>query len=258
MTIEELNKLIKEELDAFLNEEQTNETYMEDGDDDIKVTTDEPAEDEGGEALDTLRQIFNMLKPLVEPEEEEEEKEEEEIADGEDDEESLDEGVNESLYVTPDELQFSLDLARDLGFTDVKSMQMALAAATGPVFMAIVVLAQMAHAGVSAAIPKLKAALKGLKANPASRDVSSAVGLDEEEGAMTADDLADFVNKRIAKFNNVKEAVGYPNYRADQVRKVKADATDVNQGLNESVEKTTTEASNDLTDRFQKLANIQK
>ena len=30
MTIEELNKLIKEELDAFLNEEQTNETYMED------------------------------------------------------------------------------------------------------------------------------------------------------------------------------------------------------------------------------------
>ena len=63
MTIEELNKLIKEELDAYLGEDE------EDGGDDIKVTTDEP-EDKGDEALDTLRQIFNMLKPLVDPEEE--------------------------------------------------------------------------------------------------------------------------------------------------------------------------------------------
>ena len=44
-----------------------------------------------------------------------------------------------------------------------------------------------------------------------------------------------------------EEAVGYPNYRADQVSKVKADATDVNQGLNESV---------DAKARFKKLANI--
>ena len=65
MTIEELNKLIKEELDAYLGEDE------EDGGDDIEVTTDEP-EDKDDEALDTLRQIFNMLKPLVEPEEEEE------------------------------------------------------------------------------------------------------------------------------------------------------------------------------------------
>ena len=63
MTIEELNKLIKEELDAYLGEDE------EDGGDDIKVTTDEP-EDKGDEALETLRQIFNMLKPLVDPEEE--------------------------------------------------------------------------------------------------------------------------------------------------------------------------------------------
>ena len=63
MTIEELNKLIKEELDAYLGEDE------EDGGDDIKVTTDEP-EDKGDEALDTLRQIFNMVKPLVDPEEE--------------------------------------------------------------------------------------------------------------------------------------------------------------------------------------------
>ena len=36
MTIEELNKLINEELDAYLGEDE------EDGGDDIKVTTDEP------------------------------------------------------------------------------------------------------------------------------------------------------------------------------------------------------------------------
>jgi hypothetical protein len=205
---------------------------------------------------------------LVEPEEEEvedlegEETEDEEIADGEDDEESLDEGVNESLYVTPDELQYSIDLARDLGFTDVKSMQMALAAATGPVFMAIVVLAQMAHAGVSAAIPKLKAALKGLKSNPTSRDVSSSVGLDEEEGTMTSDDLADFINKRIAKFNNVKEAVdNHTFFRGDNANRVRPEAKDVQgrrEKVNESVEKITEKTSNDFTDRFQKLANIQK
>ena len=47
MTIKELNKLIKEELYAFLNEEQTDEAYHEDGSDDIEVTTDEP--EEGGE-----------------------------------------------------------------------------------------------------------------------------------------------------------------------------------------------------------------
>ena len=34
----------------------------------------------------------------------------------------------------------------------------------------------------------------------------------------------------------MEEAVGYPNYRADQITKVKADATDVNQGLNEGEE----------------------
>lgn len=146
MTIEELNKLIKEELNAFLEAEDDDV----DAGDDIEVTTDEPAVEDGDEALDTLRQIFNMLKPLVEPEEEEEgevmdledeETEEEEIADGEDDEEGVD------------------------------------------------------------------------------------------------------------------EAVGYPNYKADQVQKVKADANDVNQGLNESVGG---KPATDFTDRFQKLANIKK
>ena len=36
MTIEELNKIIQEELKAYLNEEQTDEAYHEDGDDDIE------------------------------------------------------------------------------------------------------------------------------------------------------------------------------------------------------------------------------
>ena len=83
MTIEELNKLIKEELDAYLGEDE--------GDDEIKVTTDEP-EDKGDEALDTLKQIFNMLKPIVDDEEEGDEEGEEE---GEEEEaEDLEENIN--------------------------------------------------------------------------------------------------------------------------------------------------------------------
>ena len=141
MTIEELNKIIQEELKAYLNEEQTDEAYMEDGDDDIEVTTDEPEEGGEDEALDTLRQIYNMLKPMVEPEEEEEPE-----MDMDDEEPADEEG--------------------------------------------------------------------------------------EEESA-----------------EEVDEAVGYPNYKADQIQKVKADATDVNQGLNESF---------DGAARFKKLANIIK
>ena len=141
MTIEELNKIIQEELKAYLNEEQTDEAYMEDGDDDIEVTTDEPEEGGEDEALDTLRQIYNMLKPMVEPEEEEEPE-----MDMDDEEPADEEG--------------------------------------------------------------------------------------EEEPA-----------------EEVDEAVGYPNYKADQIQKVKADATDVNQGLNESF---------DGAARFKKLANIIK
>ena len=83
MTIEELNKLIKEELDAYLGEEE--------GDDEIKVTTDEP-EDKGDEALDTLKQIFNMLKPIVDDEDEAEGEEEEGEEEGE--EEDLEENTN--------------------------------------------------------------------------------------------------------------------------------------------------------------------
>jgi len=95
MTIEELNKLIQEELKAYLDEDQTDEAYHEDGDDDIEVTTDEPEEGGEDEALDTLRQIYNMLKPMVEPEEEPEmDMDDEESADEEgEEEEEMDEAV---------------------------------------------------------------------------------------------------------------------------------------------------------------------
>jgi hypothetical protein len=56
MTIEELNKLIKEELDAFFEAEDRTrlKPLKADGDDDIEVTTDEPAAETGDEALDLL------------------------------------------------------------------------------------------------------------------------------------------------------------------------------------------------------------
>ena len=104
MTIEELNKLIKEELDAYLNENEEEEVDAEGGDD-IEVTTDEPAEEEGGEALDTLRQIYDMLKPLVEPEAEEEPVEDEEPAEEEgeeEEEEAMDEAVDNHTFFRAD------------------------------------------------------------------------------------------------------------------------------------------------------------
>ena len=159
MTIEELNKLIKEELEAYLGEEEGEE----EGGDDIEVTTDEP-EAKDDEALDTLRQIFNMLKPIVEPEGDEEPELDMDSDEGEED-------------------------MGDEADEDIKEVQVD---------------------------KKPEDELKDMK---------------EEKDDEKDEDMK-------------KEAVGYPNYRADQVSKVKADATDVNQGLNESVA------------RFKKLANI--
>ena len=95
MTIEELNKLIKEELEAYLGEEE--------GGDDIEVTTDEP-EAKDDEALDTLRQIFNMLKPIVEPEGDEEPEMDMDSDEGEEDmEDEADEDMNEGKDDEKDE-----------------------------------------------------------------------------------------------------------------------------------------------------------
>jgi len=89
MNIKELNKLIKEELDAFMQEDEMDDSI--DAGDDIEVTTDEP--DIEDDPLATLKQIYDMLKPIVEPEGEVEDFEgEEEGEDFEGEEEVEDEG----------------------------------------------------------------------------------------------------------------------------------------------------------------------
>ena len=144
MTVKELNKLIKEELSAFFENEDELKTM--DAGDDIEITTDEPEMGTGDEAIDLLRQIYDLVKPEIEGEAGEE---------GElDDEEAETEEIE---------------------------------------------------------------------------DEEIGDGEDDEEG--------------------VDEAVGYPNYKADQVQKVKHDASAVNKGLNESRQ---------MKSRFQKLANIKK
>jgi len=90
MTIKELNKLIKEELDAFIQEDEE-DAPMDMGDndmgDDIEVTTDEPEAEE--DPLDLLRQIYDMLKPIVDDEGEMgDEGDMEDMESGEEDEES--------------------------------------------------------------------------------------------------------------------------------------------------------------------------
>ena len=131
MTIEELNKLIKEELDAFFEaEDEEVETPEADGDDDIEVTTDEPAE--GEDALDTLRQIYDMLKPLVEPEEEEpeidmeepegeEEEGEEAEEEGGEEEEELDEAVDNHTFFRGDNVGRTVVKAKDVQGTREKA-----------------------------------------------------------------------------------------------------------------------------------------
>ena len=79
--IKKLNRLIEEELRSVLLEAE----------DDIKVTTDEP--EEGGEALDILRQIYDLVKPEVEMGDEMPEPEEEESEEGEDEKEDIKEEV---------------------------------------------------------------------------------------------------------------------------------------------------------------------
>ena len=95
MTIKELNKLIKEELDAFMQEDEMDDSM--DMGDDIEVTTDEPEAEE--DPLDLLRQIFDMLKPLVEPEGEMEDEGDMEDMESGEEEEAEDEGGEEEEEV---------------------------------------------------------------------------------------------------------------------------------------------------------------
>ena len=98
MNIEELNKLIQEELKAYLNEneeEVVDDEAPEEEGEEIEVTTDEPEEEEG--PLDTLRQIYDMLKPIVEPEEEAPEVEADEEAEEAEEEGEEEEEVEEAV-----------------------------------------------------------------------------------------------------------------------------------------------------------------
>jgi hypothetical protein len=122
MNIEELNKLIQEELKAYLNEneeEVEGDETPEGNDDDIEVTTDEPAEED--DALDTLRQIYNMLKPIMDEEEPEMDMgddldagDEEEPAEEEEDEE-IEENLDRPNYKASDVQKATFDAEKIKG-----------------------------------------------------------------------------------------------------------------------------------------------
>ena len=201
MTIEELNKLIKEELDSYLNENEEEEVDAKGGDD-IEVTTDEPAEDD--DALDTLRQIFNMLKPLVEPEEEPEEEEPE----MDDAEEAEEEGDPE-----PDEEDLEEMIFEDKG---------------GPT--ATDLMALLKDIGIPAVLLQKDNGLNGLKrvmAKPPGRPRLAAL---KSWFASRGTDAA-------AKGDDVEENLDRPNYKASDVSDAGYDAEKTKGGLNESVER---------------------
>ena len=73
MKLEELKKMIKEEFDNF---------QMEAPEDEVDVTVD-AGEAEADESMDTLRKIYDMLKPMFEEEPMEEPMEEPVVAEAE-------------------------------------------------------------------------------------------------------------------------------------------------------------------------------
>ena len=126
MNLRQLDKLIKEELKAYLREEEEMDMDMGDEGDDIEVTTDEP-EDEGEEAVDVLRQIYDMLKPIVDNEEEEMdmedmegEEEEEEGEEEEEEEEEIDEAVDNHTFFRGDNVNHTNPQAKDVQGTRQK------------------------------------------------------------------------------------------------------------------------------------------
>ena len=122
MTIKELNKLIKEELDAFFEADDEEMDIDGEGGDDIEVTTDEPAVETGDEALDLLRQIYDMIKPEIEGDEEPEmDMEEPEEEEGEDEEETVDEAVDNHTFFRGDNVGRTVVKAKDVQGTREKA-----------------------------------------------------------------------------------------------------------------------------------------
>ena len=66
-------------------------------------------------------------------------------------------------------------------------------------------------------------------------EILNELELELEESEEVSEETVTEEDENVAEGDEeeMEEAVGYPNYRADQITKVKADATDVNQGLNE-------------------------
>ena len=101
MKLEELKKMIKEELDAFVNEV------------DVDVDTDEMNDMDGGdnESMDTLRKIYDMLKPMFDKEEMGDEEEMKE--------EDMDEDMMDEVKGDEDKMEEAdLEEASSTGFGD--------------------------------------------------------------------------------------------------------------------------------------------
>jgi len=242
-----------------------NDEFLYEGEDDeIEVTTDEPSEE--GEAMDLLRQIYDMIKPEVEGEEEEpemdmeepedEDIEDEDIEDEEGEEETLDEGLSGGEGQV---LGWMIDMADKLGFTTVGDFRIALAAAGIFTVLSIITLSSFGGPALAKAKSMWKGALQASKAGgksaastePEAAPVSEADG---EKLTLTsaAKAVFDFIKKTPGGTSNLSKLTKMTDIPAlDQLASPGVQGekgkTDENNSLNESV---------DMTARFKKLANI--
>lgn len=227
MTIEELNKLIKEELDAYFNENE------EEGGDDIEVTTDEPAAETGEEAMDLLRQIYDMIRPEVEGEEGGEEPEmdmEEPEGEGGEDMDDEEEGEDEGEELNELVGQYGGDPVSPLFFL------------IGMIGLPLVSFLALSKEDKKDIIEKLKNKVSDVKAlGTMSKDALKKL----------AQDIGLIKDKDPA----MEEAVdNHTFFRGDNVNRTVVKAKDV-QGTRE---KATLKEGFDGAARFQKLANIKK
>lgn len=222
MTIEELNKLIKEELDAFFEEEE--------GGDDVTVTTDEPAAKTGEEALDLLQQIYDMIKPQIEDEGEVEEPEmdAEEPAEDEGEEEGEEPAEEEEGDAEPEEEEDLEKISEAVGGPSPEELVTLIMSMGIPAAM-------MAAAGGK---PKLTRLISAAGSNVKKRlqAVKTFLAGIPTDVKGTSDDA------------EIEEhTIDRGNYKAEDTIDVGYNAEKIKGGLNESV---------DMTARFKKLANI--
>lgn len=259
MTIEQLNKIIKEELNAFLKEEE--------GGDEIEVTTDEPAE--GDEAMDLLRQIYDMIKPEVEgeeepemdmdmdmeePEGEEGGEEKDEDDEEEDEEEKLDEGLSGG---EGEMLGWMIEMAEKYGLT-VTEFSQALAGAGIATVIAIAAASSFGGPALAKAKQMWGSAMKKIQKGAATTPSGEPQPTNEAEGdggldiETAGDAVRDLINKTPGGSKMVKQMMAVTDIPAlDQILtpgvQGQKKPTKENNSLNESF---------DMAARFKKLANI--